>query len=1078
MREFNLFKKMVAPLLIIVVCCSVMSFSREQQEQPLEALSDSMKLNSPGTILTGFKEGESTVHVIVNLTQSVGNSVKNLRNENVRRQLRQEVYEAQDRVINTLDSNHVYITNRFTYIFGFSAEVTQDGLQCLIDNPDVFSIDEDMIIHAHTKQGIPLMNASTVRNTYNGSGLSIAVCDTGIDYTHPMLGNGGFPNAKVIGGYDTGQNDADPMDGHGHGTSCAGIAAGNRGTTGDYIGGVAYNAGLYALKITNSSTGGSAYTSDTIEAWEWCVTHQNDKPAKPILIITHSFGSGRYYSQSACDSSSSALATAAANAKAVGITIFVSTGNDGYCDSTSRPGCLSDVIGVGAVYDAAFGEYYPCVASGSCAVKYFTFGCATFYYSKDNTAADMVPSYSNSASFLSLLAPANEAYTLDIGGGYNTSFGGTSAACPYAAGAGACLQSAAKSLTGSYLTPNQVKSYLSNNGDLITDGKVSITKPRVNLGDAVDALAAFSSITVTAPNGGESWTPGSIEDITWTTVGTVGNVKIEYSINNGGTWSTVISATADDGIYSWTVPNVSSVQCLVRVSKAVGGTPSDTSDAVFSISSTPPSIALSRSRFYYAAAISSGVQTGNQTFWISNSGGGTLNWSVTDDAAWLTCTPASNSGDGLVTVSSNAQGLYAGTYTGTITVTDPAAANSPQYVTVTLLVQSGDNPPIGTFATPVDGANTSSSIPVTGWVVDDVEVVSVKIYNSGDYVGDAVFVEGARPDIESAYPTYPMSYKAGWGYMLLSYFLPGGGNGSYTLSAVATDRAGKTTTLGSSTINIDNAGAIKPFGAIDKPEQGGIATGSSYRNSGWVLTPMPNMIPTNGSTIFVYVDGVSLGNPTYNVYRSDIASLFPGYANSDGAHAYLDIDTTKYDYGNHSIYWIATDNAGNVDGIGSRFFQVQNSGTSRGNAAGEAWNMGNSLTLPEIPVIYDEPIRIKKGLDPNTSLQEMYPDDNGIVTIRIQELELLEVRLAPGETGRFDNVKWYAYQWVGNQLRPLPVGSTLDKESGIFYWHPGPGFLGRYNLVFVQADPGGDVAKKSIMVEILPKTKAPTTYGK
>jgi len=79
-----------------------------------------------------------------------------------------------------------------------------------------------------------------------------------------------------------------------------------------------------------------------------------------------------------------------------------------------------------------------------------------------------------------------------MSGGYWTSaygFGGTSAACPYAAGAGACLQSANKALTGAFLTPAQVKSKLVDTGDLITDGKVSITKPRVNLGAAVATLS-------------------------------------------------------------------------------------------------------------------------------------------------------------------------------------------------------------------------------------------------------------------------------------------------------------------------------------------------------------------------------------------------------------------------------------------------------------------------------------------------------------------------------------------------------------------------------------------------------------
>ena len=52
-------------------------------------------------------------------------------------------------------------------------------------------------------------------------------------------------------------------------------------------------------------------------------------------------------------------------------------------------------------------------------------------------------------------------------------------------------------------------------------------------------------------------------------------------------------------------------------------------------------------------------------------------------------------------------------------------------------------------------------------------------------------------------------------------------------------------------------------------------------NFGWALTPQPATIPIDGSTISVYVDNVPVGHPIYNQYRSDIATLFPGYANSE-----------------------------------------------------------------------------------------------------------------------------------------------------------------------------------------------------
>ena len=50
--------------------------------------------------------------------------------------------------------------------------------------------------------------------------------------------------------------------------------------------------------------------------------------------------------------------------------------------------------------------------------------------------------------------------------------------------------------------------------------------------------------------------------------------------------------------------------------------------------------------------------------------------------------------------------------------------------------------------------------------------------------------------------------------------------------------------------------------------------------------------PVDGSTITVYVDGASVGRASYNHYRSDIATLFPGLANSNGAVGLRTIDTT------------------------------------------------------------------------------------------------------------------------------------------------------------------------------------------
>ena len=671
-----------------------------------------------------------------------------------------------------------------------------------------------------------------------------------------------------------------------------------------------------------------------------------------------------------------------------------------------------------------------------------------------------------------------------------------------------------------------------------------------------------ATITVTSPDGGEKWTAGTTQSVTWSSTGSVANVKIEYSTDNGTGWSTIISSTANDGGYSWKVPTTSSSKCKVRISE-IDGDPSDTSDAVFSIitgsnplitvtspnggenwtkgsthnitwtssgsvgnvkiellkggslvltissstandgsrgwtvpgslsagsnyqikisdasiksikdtggdftisdsSGSQPEIFLNRTRLN-AGAVEFGAFTGPQTFWIGNSGTGALHWTISDNADWLTTNPSSGTDSGVVKVSINPAGLSPGTYTGTITAADPRASNSPQNVTVylTVLKSSQEQPPLGSFDSPDHGYTVKSSIPVTGWALDDIEIKSVKIYRHGGgemvYIGNAVIVEGARPDVEIAYPDYPYNYRAGWGYMLLTNFLPNNGNGTYTLAAVAADISGNLVTLGTRTIKVDNAHAVKPFGAIDTPTQGGKALGSSFINWGWVLTPQPNAIPTNGSTINVYVDGVKLGHPHYNIYRADIANLFPGYANSNGASGYFSLDTTAYSDGVHTIQWTASDNAGNTDGIGSRYFTIRNSNSSYKAIKREQGGLPPCSNLP--PLQGDYPILVIKGYNTTIPPQTIDPDEDENITIELNELEPVEIHFPAGN--------WKGFQVIGDRFERLPIGSTMDRKKGIFYWLPPPGFLGEYELIFFSHRQRGMPTGKNITIKILP----------
>jgi hypothetical protein len=628
---------------------------------------------------------------------------------------------------------------------------------------------------------------------------------------------------------------------------------------------------------------------------------------------------------------------------------------------------------------------------------------------------------------------------------------------------------------------------------------ISTTKARMWLkgwddgGNAVDYTddqytiekgVPMGTILVTSPNGGEGWLQGSTHPITWDSIGNVGNnVTLSYSADDGDNWTTIKTSTANDGYYSWTLPaGLRSDQCRVQVNDKDYPQISDSSDYVFSVGGEPE-ISLNRARLNFGYLIGGAVPD-PQALFISNNGGASLNWTAEANVSWINLDPVSGTCEGAVNVSINPAGLGVGEYTGTITVSDPNATNSPQTVDVYLAVKqaSADQPPFGQFATPEDGTTgVSGSIPVTGWALDDIGVVGVKIYrevNGGlSYIGDAVFVEGARPDVEQAYPDYPNNSSAGWGYMMLTNFLP---EGALVLKAIAVDTTGSDVLLGTKTITLDHLSAVKPFGAIDAPAQGGEASGPNFRNRGWVLTPQPNKIPENGSTINVYIDGAFISKANYNIYRADIAQLFPGYANTDGAMAYFDFDTTAYSNGVHTIQWSAGDNAGNSDGIGSRYFAIQNTcgqeristGTSEIQETGFLKNKYRPTSIRDIADIPVDPtpVRFRKGYNENSRPRDIYSVDGDTLDVEINEGERIELRLGDGDGGPgTHNNRFSGFMKVGDELHSLPIGSTLKTREGFFYWQPAAGFFGEYQLVFIARDRQGRKLKKNVLIRILPK---------
>jgi len=88
------------------------------------------------------------------------------------------------------------------------------------------------------------------------------------------------------------------------------------------------------------------------------------------------------------------------------------------------------------------------------------------------------------------------------------------------------------------------------------------------------------NIVVTYPNEGESFVPGETESIHWDAINTTEGFDLEYSIDNGGSWTSISTVPSDETIYEWVVPSSVTGEALIRVSS---GSLSDTSDEAFSI---------------------------------------------------------------------------------------------------------------------------------------------------------------------------------------------------------------------------------------------------------------------------------------------------------------------------------------------------------------------------------------------------------------------------------------------------------------------------------------------------------------
>ena len=341
----------------------------------------------------------------------------------------------------------------------------------------------------------PIVGAAAARQEYDvyGTGMTVAVIDTGVDYNNPALGGGFGPGAKVIAGYDFATNTPDPMaTSSQHGTAVAGLI----GSDDPNNLGVAPGVNIVALRVTGSDN--TASLSSIASALQWVV---NNHSQYNITVVNMSLSDGGNYAQNwfAQDGGvGEQITNLIGQLQAMNIPVVSATGNS---------------------FTGQQGEGFTAIVAGVISVT------ATDTSDHLLPDAQRLGSVTGMGTMTDLAAPG-EGMVAPTGDSGYSSVEGTSFATPLVTGAVVLLQQIYQARFGTFPTVNQVTQWLEQGSDPIYDPVTGLTIGRLDIPKAAAlipsatsspaATAASAPVTVSIP--ALQTTPGITSTVTATTV--------------------------------------------------------------------------------------------------------------------------------------------------------------------------------------------------------------------------------------------------------------------------------------------------------------------------------------------------------------------------------------------------------------------------------------------------------------------------------------------------------------------------------------------------------------------------------